>query len=477
MAKPTDRRSEIIAQSTDVDALNHQRLAEAVIRYMEALPLGSVIAIQGSWGRGKTDVLARAYIDLRSRAKKGEYPEPLWLNPWQYGNPDLVRPVVLNLLARLGPEQRGSNTLRRAVKTLLRAGNAVLFKALTVVAPIGSIFAAAEGPIDDFLKELFDSGGQLAAADIDADPVAAMAERFRELVDEYLGGTEAHPTGRLVVCVDDLDRCLPDHQIAMLEAIYFLTAANANCSFLVALDPTLVQQAATTHYRTTGFDTNQYLDKLFNLRINLPTLRSDLIGTLISAELSRKTLIDNQELEIASVLSQAYSIEKEEATDIFGRLMGFLPELSNPRLVHRILERVQLLARASMLGQDVRFRDQKLFRAIVTWCIIAERWPQLRQTLQGINADHWSGDLTLVAFWHGKENLYMTEGQRKSFEQDISQVRNFFLRLPDKDKYPDLGQFIFDSILSSDLDADREETVKFVAELATVDEIMIDLGL
>jgi len=34
---------------------------------------------------------------------------------------------------------------------------------------------------------------------------------------------------------------------------------------LIALDPTLVQQAAVTHYKTAGFDSNQYLDKLLTL--------------------------------------------------------------------------------------------------------------------------------------------------------------------------------------------------------------------
>src|SRR5262245_32787141 len=111
MTESADRLPEVIAQRASSDALRHREVAGAVIRHMDALPLGSVISIQGSWGRGKTDVLARAYVELQERARREGHPAPLWLNPWQYGTPDLIRPVVVNLLSRLRPEQRGGRIL------------------------------------------------------------------------------------------------------------------------------------------------------------------------------------------------------------------------------------------------------------------------------------------------------------------------------------------------------------------------------
>ena len=44
------------------DALGHDDLARAIIYKAVHLPPGSVIAVQGSWGRGKTDVLARVAV-------------------------------------------------------------------------------------------------------------------------------------------------------------------------------------------------------------------------------------------------------------------------------------------------------------------------------------------------------------------------------------------------------------------------------
>ncbi len=38
------------------DKLSHQKLSENILRVASNLPEGSVIAIEGSWGRGKSDV-------------------------------------------------------------------------------------------------------------------------------------------------------------------------------------------------------------------------------------------------------------------------------------------------------------------------------------------------------------------------------------------------------------------------------------
>jgi hypothetical protein len=453
MAVQADRQTEVISQRARVDALSHQRLATGLIAHLDALPLSSVISIQGSWGRGKTDVLARAYMELRTRAREVGSPEPLWLNPWQYGTPDLIRPVVLNLLARLQPNQR-SSTLRRATKTLLRASNAMLFKALTVVAPFGEIIGAAEGSVDDFIKEIFEPQQNSGPVGQDADPVAAMAERFRELVDEY-STLKNYKTGRLIICVDDLDRCLPDHQIAMLEAIYFLTGAGANCSFLIALDPTLVQQAAVTHYKTAGFDSNQYLDKLFDLRINLPSLMNDSIQELIREELSRDIKIGDNRTTIASLLHDAWSVEIENAVHIFTELARF-PELTNPRLIGRIVERLQLLARASLIAGDTRLGgDPNVFNAVVHWCVVAERWPQLRHTLQAIDPATWAPVLQTL--------MESYSGSRRS-QNDIWD--NIIVRMPNKDNNPDLGKFL-----------ELIQGSRYLDRLVLVDGVMVSLGL
>ncbi len=273
------------------DALRHEGVADAIAGHITRLPAGSVISVQGPWGRGKTDVVTRVFDLFDRDALAGDAPKPIWIDPWQYGRPDLIQPVVVALLDRMRKQGKDSELLRKAATTLLHASNAMVFKALSFV-PFGTIAEAAQPAVDQLIDQVM-KGDNQERPDADADPVHEMAERFYDLVNLVLsqassGGKSGKP---LLVCVDDLDRCLPDHQIAMLEAIHFLTSAGANCSFLVALDPVLVQQAAVTHYRTDGFDSNQYLDKLFNLRVNLTALQAGGIGDLVDAELNGTGLV------------------------------------------------------------------------------------------------------------------------------------------------------------------------------------------
>ena len=78
----------------------------------------------------------------------------------------------------------------------------------------------AARPVDKIIGALFDAQhnatGQDDSSQPDPDPVAVMGERFRTLIEELLKA-HANRTDRMLVCVDDLDRCLPDRQVALLD--------------------------------------------------------------------------------------------------------------------------------------------------------------------------------------------------------------------------------------------------------------------
>jgi hypothetical protein len=454
------------------DALGHQRLADAVTLHIDALPPASVLALQGSWGRGKSDVLGRVLDRFAQRAKEFGTPEPLRLDPWRYGTPDLIRPVVLALLSRIPAEGwRGNDKLRTAARALLRAGNAILFKALTVVVPppVGGIIDAAEKPVADMLDELF-SGGP-AQKPVDPDPVEVMATRFRELVESYLELCD-RSGGPLLICVDDLDRCLPDHQIAMLEAIFFLTAAEANCSFLIALDPMLVQQAAITHYRTAGFDANKYLDKLFTLRLNLPELSEPSVQNLLQYELAQRTrpvraASTDAARSMESLLAEGLDVTPEQIAQVFGKVFS-LPELKNPRLIHRVCGRIRLLALANLEARDQRAVGGDRLYALVTWCAIADRWPDLRQILQDTPPELWIDNMRIVCFTYGFTDVFGDGHTTAEIEDDLNRHSNIPDRLPGRLRQPDLGEFLHGLVLPCP---------DLVAALVEVDHAMVSFGL
>jgi hypothetical protein len=463
---------EVDVNFADIDALSHDDLARYIAGDISVMLPGSVVGIQGAWGSGKTDLTARIYDFV---GRNSAFPPPIWINPWQYGTPDLIRPVVLEMLRRIAPDKRSaSETIRRAARTLLRAGNAMLFKAISVVAPFGDIIGAGETHVDELISGLFE--GDKAA--IDPDPVYAMAERFRELCQEYLLAAGC-ADGRLVICVDDLDRCLPDHQIAMLEAIYFLTGASADCSFVIALDPTLVQQAAHAHYQTSGFDSEQYLNKLFHLRLNLPPLSEKQISALLESELARtETSFGSVRTESGSgTIEQVFDVSRPAIGAAFSSSM-WLPELRNPRLIRRVLDRLWILARRLEAYDDSRLRGEPALLAAVRWCALAERWPDARRIFQMLAAADGDGERNVMSWKRNAEVMCYSFGlySRESFasnevklERALKDAPNMVARLPLRERAPDLGSFLLQVFCEASDDA--------VQLLLTADEAMVRYGI
>jgi hypothetical protein len=443
------------------DALGHQEVAAAIYQHIINLPTGSVVSVQGSWGRGKTDVVKRVR-QLFEPDAPGSGPEPIWINPWQYGRPDLIQPIVLVLMERMSNRSQVSQRLRDIAKSLLHAGSAMAFKAASVVVPFGEIIGAAEPAVDGLIDDLMKPADQ--RSNVDADPVREMAERFCQLVQEFLE-QEDNPSAPLLICVDDLDRCLPDHQIAMLEAIYFLTSAEANCSFLVALDPVLVQQAAIIHYGTEGFDSNQYLDKLFDLRVNLPALRPDKIEALVDAELRRPLAGRGEARTVESLLREGLEVESASVKAAVGRVF-FVPELANPRLVHRVFWRLRLAASLNIRKASQELRNPDNLYGLIAWCAIAERWPQVRQMLEASEFDQWATNLSAVCNFYGIWHDDDVSAEDKA--QELEAGASITSRLPGRFKQPDLGFFIEHRILPDE---------DLLAIFKRVDDVLVPFGL
>ena len=371
------------------DVLYHEELAASLLDKIRLLPPGAVIAVQGSWGRGKTDVLAR----LAQKSLTGDRPPWLasgavWLNPWQYGTADLLTPLVLGLLDRIPERRRSSNrSLRKAAESVIRAGANFGLKATALIVPGASLLKEAAGPVDELLKGLF---GALDAESIpppDPDPVAKMAEKFRTLVDELLMATGAAPDGRMLVCVDDLDRCLPDRQVALLEALRFLTSAGARATFLVALDPTLARQAVVARYGTTAFDPDRYLDKMFHLRVNLPALARADVEALAAAHLDRHVPWQETTQRLGDVLEPMLGPANVQVITHATRDALIVQDLRNPRIIERIFQRLYLSARGGVTAKELDLTEYRPdgdtgLRDFILWLGVIERWPEIRVAFQ-----------------------------------------------------------------------------------------------
>ncbi|WP_193771230.1 KAP family P-loop NTPase fold protein [Candidatus Magnetaquicoccus inordinatus] len=363
-------------------------MAKRILQMAVELPCGSVIAIEGGWGRGKTDLLARiASKTYQSQELRFSFhgdrihPRALWLNPWQYTHPDLLTPLMHKLHKRLPPadtEESIENKKRslKALAGLAAAGVGIGLKGLSNLYGMGAYYEKVAELVVGALKNTGDTlvdnrfTEEIKKEIFLQDPMEKMAANFNTLVREVLGGEGA----RLLICVDDLDRCLPARQVALLEAFHFLTATEAPVVFIIAIDPALAEKSVKTHYDVQYFDPRTYLDKIFSFRLSLPSLSDDSIKMMVADWLNRL-----RQNEIHYVLEWSGETSSEHIVNLFPDVLT-TTSLRNPRLVDKLLTRVRYLwAIHEDSGKKIEKGDLAL---IVRWMAIGERWPEIRLSLQ-----------------------------------------------------------------------------------------------
>jgi hypothetical protein len=102
------------------------------------------------------------------------------------------------------------------------------------------------------------------------DPFSKLKEQknIHTLISLFLESVLAEQGNRLVVFIDELDRCKPDYAVRLLERIkhYFL---NDLITFVFSVNLDELQHTIKRYYGN-DFDACRYLDRFFDLRITLP---------------------------------------------------------------------------------------------------------------------------------------------------------------------------------------------------------------
>lgn len=102
------------------------------------------------------------------------------------------------------------------------------------------------------------------------DPFASIksSRDLRESISEFFNSLLPEQGDRLIIFIDELDRCTPNFAVRLLERIkhYFL---ETNITFVLSINTHELKNTVKQHYGN-DFDACRYLDRFFDLRINLP---------------------------------------------------------------------------------------------------------------------------------------------------------------------------------------------------------------
>jgi formylglycine-generating enzyme required for sulfatase activity len=252
-----------------------------------------VIGINGAWGSGKTSLLMRVrkmldetkvlldptkpavlnFVNDNENPQKEFRPcRTVWFDAWKYNGEDqLFAALLRNILAEM--QRDGFWTWLKTQR------NKEEFRWFDLLADSLVQFASAgtfNPKIGDYRVE---TPLRQASAFFDY-----FDDSLTKLLDIWVGGKEKD--GVLVIFVDDLDRCLPEKTVQVLEAMKLFLDKHG-CIFFLGADADIVRQAVETHYKNTGIigeSAKDYLEKIIQLRFNLPPILDEAMAEYLKAQ-------------------------------------------------------------------------------------------------------------------------------------------------------------------------------------------------
>lgn len=229
------------------------------------------IGLSGAWGSGKTSVLELVVDEITTRSK-GFDGKVLVVptQPWRY-DPAIgpKESLIAEVLGALNGEFDESDPVGKA-------GLEAFKKLVRKVNWTKAVKMAARTAITMQLPQIEDVFGLVNDDPDSLEGEKGMAE-FREQFQTLLADPALQHISRVVVLVDDLDRCLPDTVVETLEAIRLFLSAKG-MSFVIAADEDRVADAIQQKLKTPVDDADDespaklYLHKIVQTTIPVPAL-------------------------------------------------------------------------------------------------------------------------------------------------------------------------------------------------------------
>ncbi len=259
----------------ETDLLSFDAVAQTVAdALLDELLDPVALGLSGNWGSGKTTVLGLVADELGRHATATQKVLVIQTHPWRYDPATGAKEsLIAEVLAALTTEISTSETKTDKAKNLLtRLGKRVDWAKAIKLAATSSL--TLQIPDFDKLVEL------VKPKEGDEESVRGLDE-FREEFDELIKSKDLQHILKVVVLVDDLDRCLPETVVESLEAMRLFLSV-PKMSFVIAADEDRVADAIRTRFTSTGRaeaddDDHQdpatlYLHKIVQTTIPLPAL-------------------------------------------------------------------------------------------------------------------------------------------------------------------------------------------------------------
>ena len=262
------------------------------------------IGVFGTWGTGKSTLLAMVKDEIENRAKdKGSI--CIRLNAWTFEGYDDAKTALMEALIENLEDKKPFLPFREKIRSIIGHLDLMKISSIAVSAGLplalrllmgatGGTFVSVntKNPADTLTEALPKISSEISQA-AGANSTMQSIRKFREEMESLLQGAEVE---NIVVLLDDLDRCMPDAIMDMLEAIrLFLTIPKL--TFVVAADDAIIKYAVNRKYpdkdKLNLNLADEYVEKMFHYPIYIPGLSNKDIENHLLLLAARKHLDDD----------------------------------------------------------------------------------------------------------------------------------------------------------------------------------------
>jgi len=319
------------------DRLGRKPLGESITLFLENVEAPFVLSVNSPWGTGKTTFLEMCGERMRMNGL-----ESLYLNAWSTDFAEDPLAAFVGEICRFLEEQGPDSEQAKRISKLKGVSFLLARRAIPIAAKIATIGTLdLDKEVERFLAEF---AGDLAKDVTKAfDVQKSLTATFRELLQQSV--EHLHKGGkvkRLVVMIDELDRCRPSYAIESLERMKHLFDVE-NVVFLLALDMTQLCSSVKGIYGA-GVDARDYLRRFVDLEFRLPPANGKAYAKTLSDEFGIQDFLNGRKGSDVSY-AQGHVVEG----------MGSLAEIFNMslRTQQQCMARIKFALLSTPAGEEL----------------------------------------------------------------------------------------------------------------------------
>lgn len=352
------------------DAFGHTAFVSTLYKCIKGSEHKMNIGLLGKWGVGKTSILKLLFKHVKENDKNIK---TFLFDAWKYPRGNLCQELVLQLNREFQVyredelereiyciQEEESTPVERTLKERLLGiwrqfsisisitiFLVIIFVLLTLLGLIPQtiyqslLFIVILPIIVDLVIKMNASVsrmGRITRLPAKFDP-ARIEGKFRQIVDKIMGQPKVN---KLVIAIDNLDRCSSEDAIEMLEAIKALME-HEKCVYLVSCNDEALTKDLVSIRKYTVSDASEFLRKFFQTSVVIPSLLSADLERFASNLLARLEIPYTE--QILQVIVNAFMENPR-------KIKQFLNNLTTQYLLVQEREKIGVFGSGDITGND-----------------------------------------------------------------------------------------------------------------------------